>query len=75
VADFFDCARRRVQPISDVLTQHRSVSSCHLCNIALRLGRPLVWDSVREDFIGDAEASALRGRAQRRGYTLHEMIT
>ena len=31
------------QPISDVLTQHRSVSSCHLCNIVLRLGRPLTW--------------------------------
>jgi predicted dehydrogenase len=74
MANFFDCVRRRVQPISDVFTQHRSVSSCHLCNIALRLGRPLAWDPAREDFVGDAQASALLGRPQRPGYTLREMV-
>jgi predicted dehydrogenase len=74
VADFFDCLRTRAQPISDVFTQHRSVSSCHLCNIALRLGRPLTWDPAREDFVGDAQASALLGRPQRPGYTLREMV-
>ncbi len=57
MADFFHCLRARVQPISDVFTQHRSVSSCHLCNIALRLGRPLAWDPAREDFVGDAQAT------------------
>jgi predicted dehydrogenase len=73
MADFFDCLTSRAQPISDVFTQHRSVSSCHLANIALRLGRPLTWDPVREDFIGDTQASALLSRPQRPGYTLREI--
>jgi hypothetical protein len=63
------------QPIFDVFTQHRSVSSCRLSNIALRPGRPLTWDPAREDFVGDAQASALLGRPQRPGYMLRQMVT
>ncbi|HQK95825.1 MAG TPA: hypothetical protein PLD23_20165 [Armatimonadota bacterium] len=36
---------------------HRSVSVCHLGNIALRTGRKLHWDPVREEFIDDPEAN------------------
>ncbi|HVX13561.1 MAG TPA: Gfo/Idh/MocA family oxidoreductase [Pirellulales bacterium] len=65
MGNFFDCIKHRKQPISDVVSQHRSVSACHLANIALRLGRKLTWDALKEEFIGDTEANAMRSRHQR----------
>ena len=75
MGNFFACVRERVPPISDVFTHHRTISSCHLANIAMRLGRKLTWDPVKEDFVGDAEASAMVGRDQRKGYTIEEMTS
>ena len=74
MANFFACVRERRQPISDVVTHHRTVSSCHLANLAMRLGRRLTWDPEREDFLNDAEATALLRRPQRKGYTLAELV-
>ncbi|MCA9011941.1 MAG: Gfo/Idh/MocA family oxidoreductase [Planctomycetaceae bacterium] len=68
MGNFIDCVKDRSQPISDVFTHHRAVSSCHLCNIALLLGRKLHWDPVREDFINDPEASTMLAREQRKPY-------
>lgn len=65
---FLDRVRDRSQPVSDVFTHHRSVSSCHLANIAMQLGRQLKWDPQREDFVGDEQASALVARPQRAAY-------
>ncbi len=36
--NFFDCIKDRGEPISDVHSHHRAVSTCHLANISLRLG-------------------------------------
>lgn len=66
--EFLDCIRTGKRPISDVASQHRSVTACHLANISLRLGRPLKWDSVREAFPNDNEANSYRSRPQRAGY-------
>lgn len=68
MGNFYDCTKSREAPISDVLSQHRSVSLCHLGNIACRLGRPLRWDPVAERFPDDAEANALLARPQRSGF-------
>jgi len=68
--NFFECLKDRGTPISDVWSHHRTISSCHLANIALLVGRKLRWDPVREDFVGDAEASALLSRKQREPYTI-----
>ena len=38
---------------------HRSVTVIHLGNIAIRLGRKLRWDPVKEEFPGDDEANRL----------------
>jgi len=70
MANFFDCVRSRRQPISDVASQHRSVSTCHLANIAMKLGRKLVWQPDRERFLDDAEADSLLSRPQRTGYEI-----
>ncbi len=63
--NFFDCVRSRKQPVCHAEIGHRSVSVCHLGVLALRLGRKLQWDPVREDFVGDPEASSYVGRTMR----------
>ncbi|MEO8497757.1 MAG: Gfo/Idh/MocA family oxidoreductase [Planctomycetota bacterium] len=68
MGNFFDCVETRQQPISDVESQHRSISTCHLGNISMRLGRPLKWDAEKEEFPGDAEANSWLSREQRSGY-------
>jgi predicted dehydrogenase len=66
--NLFACVKDRSQPVSDVFTHHRAVSSCHLCNLGMLLGRKLRWDPAKEDFIGDEQASALVARPQRAPY-------
>ncbi len=68
MGNFFDCIKARRLPISNVESQHRSVSTCHLGNISMRLGRKLTWDPENETFPGDAQANALLKREQRKGY-------
>ena len=68
MGNFFDCVTARRQPISDAESQHRSATTCHLGNIACRLGRPLAWDAAAECFVSDDEADGLLSRPQRAGY-------
>ncbi len=68
--NFFDCVQTRKTPISDVASQHRSVSTCHLANISMRLGRALKWDPVKEVFIGDNDANQWLAREQRKGFEI-----
>ncbi|NUQ62540.1 MAG: Gfo/Idh/MocA family oxidoreductase [Pirellulales bacterium] len=70
MGNFFDCIQSRRKPLSDVVSQHRSVSTCHLGNIAMRLGRKLTWDPDKELFIGDEEANRMLSRKQRKGYEI-----
>lgn len=62
MANFFECIRTRKPPICDVEIGHRSVSLCHLGAIAVRLGRPLTWDPVKESFVDDKEANSYLAR-------------
>jgi predicted dehydrogenase len=59
VRNFLDCVKSRGRPVADLESGHRSVTSCHLANIALKLGRVVRWDADEEDVVGDAEAQAL----------------
>jgi len=70
MGNFYDCLQSRNTPISDVVSQHRSVSVCHLGNISMRLGRPLKWDPTAEKFLNDAEADTWLQREQRAGYEI-----
>ena len=44
VRNFLDCIKSRQDPIAPVEVGHRSVSVCHLGNIAMRLKRKIRWD-------------------------------
>ena len=68
MGNFFDCVEDGKTPISDVVSQHQSATTCHLGNISMRLGRPLKWDPNQEQFIGDTDANAMLRRHQRDGY-------
>jgi predicted dehydrogenase len=70
MANFFECIKSREQPISDVFTHHRSMTTCHLANIAIRLGRKLNWDPQTEQIVGDPDANAWQRREQRKGYEI-----
>ena len=63
--DWLDAIRKRTKPICDIETGCRSVTVCHLGNIAYRLGRPLKWDPQREVFVNDSNANRLLSRAMR----------
>jgi predicted dehydrogenase len=63
--DWLDAVRKRSRPICDIETGCRSVTVCHLGNIAYKLGRPLKWDPKREVFVADAEANRLLSRPMR----------
>jgi predicted dehydrogenase len=67
---FFECLQERKFTVSDPFTHHRSMTTCHICNIALLLKRRVQWDPGKEDFVGDEQASALRARKQREPYTI-----
>jgi predicted dehydrogenase len=66
--NFFEAVQSREQPVSDVASQHRSVSACHIANISARLQRKVSWDPANEEFVGDDEANAMRTRHQRSPY-------
>jgi predicted dehydrogenase len=70
MGNFFDCVKTRHAPISDVVSQHRSVSVCHLGNISMRLGRKLTWNPEDEQFLGDDEANSWLRREQRKGFEI-----
>jgi predicted dehydrogenase len=68
MGNFFDCVKSRRNPISDIESQHRSATTCHLVNLAIRLKRPLSWDADKEQFIGDPHANHWLSRKERKGY-------
>ncbi len=73
MGNFFECVRSRKAPICEAEIGHRSVSLCHLGVIAIRLGRKLNWDPVKEVFAGDKEADGYLRREMRKPWN-YEMI-
>jgi len=70
LSDFLHSVRTRQFPFRDIEQAHRTVTLCHLGNIANWLKRPLKWDPVKEEILGDAEASRWLDRAMREPWRL-----
>ncbi|HEV3167626.1 MAG TPA: Gfo/Idh/MocA family oxidoreductase [Isosphaeraceae bacterium] len=68
--NFLDCLSTRKRPTCDIEIAHRSTNTCHLGNIAYKVGRKLEWDSETETFKKDPESNALLTREYRQGYEL-----
>ena len=70
MANFIDSVRSRKPPICDANIGHRSVSVCHLGNIAIRTGEKLRWDPKAERFDGSDKANAMLSRPMRSPWVL-----
>ena len=68
--DWMNCIKTRNRPIADVEVGARSVTVCHLVNLAYWHRRKLKWDPQAWEFPGDAEANGWRDRARRDKYQL-----
>jgi len=68
--DFWRAVRTRGDTVANVEEGNRSAIFCHLCNIALRLGRKVTWDWENEKFVNDPEAERLTWRPYRAPWTV-----
>jgi len=69
-ADFIKCVRTRETPVSPIDDAVRSDTVSHVCDIAVRLGRQVKWDPLKEEFLGDPDATRLTRRAMREPWRL-----
>jgi predicted dehydrogenase len=57
--DFLEAVRSRRRPSSDAEIARRSLTVCHLGNIARWVNRPLKWDPVNEKFVNNEQANRM----------------
>ncbi len=63
--NFLDCIKSRQRTITPVEIAHRSQTPGHLGHIAASVGRKLKWDAVKQEIIGDADATAMLTKKMR----------
>jgi predicted dehydrogenase len=68
--DWMDCIKTRRRPICDAEIGCRSVTVCHLGNIAYWTGQSYKWDPVKEEVIGNEEAARWLDRPMRAPWRL-----
>ena len=68
--NWLECIRTRKPTICTAEIGHRTATICHLNGIVERHDRPIKWDPVKEEIIGDAEASRWLDRPRRTPYVM-----
>jgi len=68
--DFVHCVLTRQRPFRDIELGHRTATHCHLGNIAYWLKRPIKWDPIKEEIVGDPEAARWLDRPKREPWSL-----
>ena len=63
--NFIDCVRAHRETAAPVEVGHRSVTICHLGNIAMTLKRKLQWNPDKECFVNDEPANRMLERSMR----------
>ncbi|MEI7955546.1 MAG: Gfo/Idh/MocA family oxidoreductase [Verrucomicrobiota bacterium] len=63
--EFLDSVKSRKRTLTPVEIAHRSQTPGHLGYIASVVGRKLKWDAVKQEIIGDPEATALLSKKMR----------
>ena len=63
--NFLHAIETRGRPVSDIEEGYISSSCCILGNVALQIGRTLLWDPVQGRIVGDEEANQLLARPYR----------
>jgi predicted dehydrogenase len=67
---FVDAVKEKKAPPATLEAGHRATACCQLGNVAYHTGRRIHWDGVKEQIVGDDEASRLLTRPRRKGYEL-----
>ncbi|HTF17244.1 MAG TPA: Gfo/Idh/MocA family oxidoreductase [Chryseolinea sp.] len=67
--DFLAAIDKKSRPVADIEEGHISTACCILANLSMKTGRPIVYDPVKHDIVGDTEASALLRRPYRAPWT------
>ena len=67
--NFLGAIENNSRPVADIEEGHISTASCILANLSMQTGRPLVYDPIKREIVGDREANALLQRPYRQGYT------
>ncbi|MGA3161664.1 MAG: hypothetical protein ABSC77_10640 [Terracidiphilus sp.] len=70
--NWLECIRSRKAPTAPAEIGHRACSTCLVHHIAMKTGRRLHWDPVRERFRNDDEANSLLSRPQRFPYVMSQ---
>jgi len=63
--EFLDSVKSRKRTLTPVEIAHRSQTPGHLGYIASVVGRKLKWDAVKQEIVGDPEATALLSKKMR----------
>jgi predicted dehydrogenase len=63
--DLLAAIETRQKPVADIEEGHISTASCILANLAMQLGRTLVWDASQGQVVADDEANRLLRRPYR----------
>jgi predicted dehydrogenase len=67
--DFLVAIDKKSRPVADIEEGHISTASCILANLAMKTGRPIIYDPVKHEVVGDPEANALLRRPYRAPWT------
>ena len=63
--DFVHCVKTRERPFRDIELAHRTVTVCHLGNIAYWVGRGFKWNPETEEVVGDPQIARWLDRPKR----------
>jgi len=74
--DFLNAIEKRSRPVADIEQGHISTASCILGNLSMQLGgRPLAYDPIKRQIVGDSAANKLLRRPYRAPYHHPEAVT
>jgi len=68
--NFLDAVRSRTDPVSNIEDAVQSDLVSHVGDLAIRLGRKLRWDPIKEEFLDDPDATRLMTRPMREPWRL-----
>jgi len=72
--NWLECVRSRKAPIAPATVGHSALAACFVSWVAMKLGRPLAWDSASERFVGDEQANAMLSRPERAPYGVTRVV-
>ncbi|MCC6511719.1 MAG: Gfo/Idh/MocA family oxidoreductase [Pirellulaceae bacterium] len=72
--NFLSCIKNGNTPNCDIEEGYKSTLLAHLGNLSYRVGRPLTFDSQKQQCVGDDEVNALLKRVGRKEFQIPESV-